>query len=179
MVIGGLMTGFVTYIVVMQVNGSPSSIGRALSQVARKILWIVLASVLVSIPIVIGFVLLVLPGLMVMVVLWVTIPAVVSERLGPLAAMKRSHELTRGHRWSILGVVLVFLLLLIGVGVAFQYAFLPLGVMAGYPVVTSHIIGAFNNLAYIFGSIAAAYGYVHLKMEKEGTSVSELVKMFE
>jgi hypothetical protein len=42
---------------------------------------------------------------------WVVFPAIVVERIGPVAAILRSWRLTRGHRWQILVLLAVFALL--------------------------------------------------------------------
>jgi hypothetical protein len=48
--------------------------------------------------------LLVVPGIIVFLMLFVATPVCVVEQLGPLASMDRSTQLTRGHRWKILGI---------------------------------------------------------------------------
>ena len=41
------------------------------------------------------------PGIMLMVRWFVAVPACVVERIGPSGSMKRSAELTSGHRWKV------------------------------------------------------------------------------
>lgn len=75
----------------------------------------VLASLLVGALITIGFVLLVVPGFIVMVRLaWVPY-LVTDEKLDAVAAVRESWQRTRGHGWTIFGIFLLAIpLLLLG-----------------------------------------------------------------
>lgn len=55
----------------------------------------------------IGMVLLIIPGLIASLVWAVATPAMVAEGLGPIEALRRSADLTRGLRWRILGLAVV------------------------------------------------------------------------
>jgi uncharacterized membrane protein len=66
-------------------------------------------SILFGIALAIGFILLIIPGLILMVIWSVVAPVTVLERPGPFAAFGRSRELVRGNGWQVFGViVLVF-----------------------------------------------------------------------
>ncbi|HPF47967.1 MAG TPA: hypothetical protein PK690_13950, partial [Emcibacteraceae bacterium] len=56
---------------------------------------------------VLGFILLIVPGLIVVAGLYVAIPAKLSENISILAALQRSWTLTKGHRLTIWGVILI------------------------------------------------------------------------
>jgi hypothetical protein len=56
-----------------------------------------------------GFVLLVVPGLILSTIWFVALPACIGERLGPWASLRRSLQLTKGHRWKIFGLMLLVL----------------------------------------------------------------------
>jgi hypothetical protein len=94
------------------------------------------ASILVGIVVAVGFLLLVIPGVIFLTLLAVTIPVVVIERRGVTAAMSRSWNLAKGHFWHVLGTIVV--------------AAIIAGVIGG-------IIGAIGGsnwfLGWIFGSI--------------------------
>jgi hypothetical protein len=67
-------------------------------------------SILFGIGLAIGFVLLIIPGLILMVIWSVVAPVTVLERPGVFAAFGRSRELVRGNGWNVFAViVLVFL----------------------------------------------------------------------
>jgi hypothetical protein len=67
------------------------------------------AGILAILGMIVGTVLLVIPGVIVGVSLSMTTAAVVVEDRAPLAALKRSRELTRGHLWVLSALFLGWL----------------------------------------------------------------------
>jgi uncharacterized membrane protein len=53
-------------------------------------------------------VLLIVPGLILYTMWFVGFPACVVERLGPWTSLRRSRELTKGYRWKVLALALLF-----------------------------------------------------------------------
>src|SRR6185437_1600913 len=97
------------------------SIGELIRSV-EPVFWpLVAVSILFGLGVGIGFILLIIPGLILMVIWSVVAPVTVLERPGPFAAFGRSRELVRGNGWQVFGViVLVFLAVAaisLGVGV--------------------------------------------------------------
>jgi hypothetical protein len=71
------------------------------------------ASTLAGIAITIALVLVIVPGLILITIWAVIVPAIVIERAGLIASFGRSRELVRGHGWQVFGApVLVFLILI-------------------------------------------------------------------
>jgi hypothetical protein len=68
------------------------------------------AGVLATIIIVIGFILIIVPGLIALTFLAVVAPAVVIDRLGVTDALRRSRELVSGNAWRVFGVLVVLFL---------------------------------------------------------------------
>jgi hypothetical protein len=68
------------------------------------------AGVLATIIIVIGFILIIVPGLIALTFLAVVAPAVVIDRLGVTDALRRSRELVGGNAWRVFGVLVVLFL---------------------------------------------------------------------
>lgn len=61
--------------------------------------------------VVVGLMLLVVPGVVVMVWLFAVIPvAAIEENYGILASLRRSRDLVKGHFWLVLGVVMITVL---------------------------------------------------------------------
>ena len=87
---------------------------------------IVIAGILLGIAIGIGFVLLIVPGLIVLT-LWIfVIPAIVLENRGIGEAFGRSRELVRGNGWNVFGVIVLTFVLLLGVSIALRLILSPL-----------------------------------------------------
>jgi hypothetical protein len=68
---------------------------------------LILNGVLAAIGIAIGFVLLIIPGLILITIWAVVAPAIVVEGRGAIEAFGRSRELVRGHGWPVFGAILV------------------------------------------------------------------------
>jgi hypothetical protein len=71
---------------------------------------LIVVGLLAGIAIAIGFVLLIIPGLILLTIWAVVVPVVVIERTGVFDSFGRSRELVRGHGWQVFGVlVLLFI----------------------------------------------------------------------
>jgi hypothetical protein len=73
----------------------------------RRLWSVVLVSLLVGLIVAVGFVLLIIPGIIFLVFLSVSIPVLVVEGRRGTDAMGRSWNLVKGHFWHVLGVILV------------------------------------------------------------------------
>jgi hypothetical protein len=95
----------------------------------------------------------------------------VVENIGPLAAMHRSAELTRGHRWKIL----IFTFAFIGVFALYVVA-APEGlgqlILAGINVIVNGIVTAYFK-------VVAAMIYHDLRTVKEGVATEEIAAVFD
>jgi hypothetical protein len=70
-----------------------------------------LLGLLSALGLLLGIILLVVPGVMLYVMWSVAAPALVEERLGPIKAFRRSLYLTSGARWKIFALMLVLVVL--------------------------------------------------------------------
>ena len=111
------------------------------------------------------------------VVLWVALPAVAMERVGPFGSLRRSWSLTKGHRWSVFGIVLIIDVVNISVVLFFELFLLA---AFGFQSPALFLVVYFFVEATLFMiySIAAAYSYVYLKVSKEGPDIDDLARVF-
>lgn len=102
------------------------SVGETFERVLPSLNRIVLAGILLGIAIGVGFLLLIVPGLIVLT-LWIfVIPAIVLENRGIGEAFGRSRELVRGNGWNVFGVIVLTFVLLLGVSIALRLILSPL-----------------------------------------------------
>ncbi|HSZ14714.1 MAG TPA: hypothetical protein VK790_11840 [Solirubrobacteraceae bacterium] len=114
-VAGTLFTGMVVELVAdIQDGRRDSSPGQLLRAATPVLGQLVLVGIIAGIGIVVGFILIIVPGLILLTIWSVAAPVVVLEQPGALAALGRSRELVRGNGWQVFGVIAV---LYIGVGV--------------------------------------------------------------
>jgi hypothetical protein len=95
------------------------SIVETLDRVAPHLTTLALAGVLAAIAITIGLVLLIVPGLFLLTIWLLIIPAIMLENCGVSASFSRSQELVRGYGWSVFGVIVLTALILFAVAIAF------------------------------------------------------------
>ena len=108
---------------------------------------------------------------------WVYVPAIVVEGKGIIEAFGRSRELTRGRRWHILGLLIIFVILMFVVGFHRKMVVLIIASQGG--LAASIIDYVFNALLTAFTAVLAAVGYYYLRAEKEGIDVNEIARIFD
>ena len=90
------------------------SLGETVRAATPFIGSVALASILAGIAIVIGLILVIVPGLYLITIWAVIVPVIVIEGVGPLDSFGRSHQLVRGRGWHVFGtLVLVYVILLV------------------------------------------------------------------
>jgi uncharacterized membrane protein len=100
------------------------------------------ASILFAMVIAIGLVLLIVPGIIFALMFMFTTFVVIDRELGPIEAMKESHRITYGHKWSLLG----FTLLLVLINLLGAIALL-LGLLVTIPVSSLAVAHAYRVLS--------------------------------
>jgi hypothetical protein len=159
LVAGTLFTGMVVELVADVQDGrrdaSAMQLLRAVTPVFGQLILVGIVTGLLE---GIGFVLLVVPGLILITIWSVVAPVVVIERPGGLGALSRSRDLVRGSGWQVFGVILV---LVIGV-VVITGALSAAGAAAGTGVglVVRVVVGI---LAAPISALAAAVLYFELR----------------
>lgn len=87
--------------------------------------------------------------------LLVNAPAIMMEGAGAIDGLKRSWDLTRGHKWSLLGVVIVLGL----ISAAVEFAFTPLLAAFPGPFVSIPVAVAIAGLTGSWTTVLAAVAY--------------------
>jgi hypothetical protein len=163
LVLATLYTGMVVELVNDVRDGRlDQTVGGLFSSVTPVLLPLIAVSILAGIGIGIGFLLLIVPGL-ILVTFWsVVAPVMVLERPGVFRAFGRSWELVRGNGWQVFGVIVLFFLIFIAIGIVLGVIGALLGdageVVLGYvgSVITAPLV-----------ALAAAVLYFELKGLRE------------
>jgi hypothetical protein len=90
-------------------------VGQLFRSAAPFIVPLILAGIVFGIGLVIGLLLIIIPGLIFATLFCLFAPAIVIERQGVFGSLQRSRDLVRGNGWRVFGVMLVVLII---VGVA-------------------------------------------------------------
>src|SRR5262249_55324919 len=83
----------------------------------------VLAGVLAAIAIVVGLILIIIPGLYLLTIWSLIIPVIVLEKRSALESFGRSRELVRGHGWTVFGVIVVTFAINVAAAIVLGIAF--------------------------------------------------------
>lgn len=91
----------ITHVTVDHLSGRPSSLAPALSASFATLPSVFAVGLLSNFALLVGLLVLIVPGVALAVIWLVAIQAATVERLGPIAALRRSAALTQGHRTPI------------------------------------------------------------------------------
>ena len=160
-----LFTGMIVELVADVQDGRRDASVRGLLQAATPVLGeLLLVAIVAGAGVVLGFVLLIVPGLVLITIWSVAAPVVVLERPGGLRALGRSRSLVRGNGWPVFVVILVLGILVVVLGAAIELA--AESASSGLGVVARVLIGV---LTAPLSALAAAVLYFELR----GASVGE------
>lgn len=153
--------------------------GEAIGAILPRIVPVVAVSILYWILVMAGAILLLVPGIIALVALYVAPAALVNEEIGAVDAISRSWDLTRGLRWRILWLIILIGLLyglsafLIGVAVGVGGG----DVSASVPAVA--VQAALLSIVQLFASSTVAALYLELVTVREGGANDQLAAVFE
>jgi hypothetical protein len=154
-----LFTGMVVELVAdVQDGRRDATPGQLLRAVVPVIGSLILVALVVSLLTLIGFFLLVVPGLIAITVWSVSAPVVVLERPPGLGAMSRSRELVRGNGWRVFGVIVLLIIAVAVLVAAIDIAAAAAGVAVG--LVVGVVLGVLTSP---LSALAAAVLYFELR----------------
>lgn len=101
------------------------SLGETYERVRPQLPAIIVGGLLAGLGIAFGLVLLIVPGLILLTWWIVIIPVIVLEERSAGEAFSRSRQLVRGHAWSVFGVIVLTILLVIAFNIVLGILLLP------------------------------------------------------
>jgi hypothetical protein len=192
--IAGLITPGIGALVASDVAvGRQPTIGGIWSRMAPLVIPLVLTGLLVLLTVIVGFVLLIVPGVLFLVWFSLSSQALVMENRRYTAAMGRSRRLVKGSWWRVLGILLVVAIV---TGIAQQLVETlvvsllgVVGVGDGTSIfnTTSNGASQITSVSRVLGTtigtvlvgpisaLASALLYFDLRLRKEGTDIAAAV----
>jgi hypothetical protein len=171
-----VLAGALTFGVVQRLRGIPTDLGQVLSVGVKSFLRVLVVGIVYGVLVAIGFVFLVVPGLMLLTIFFVALPAAVLENKGLGGAMQRSSELTRGNRWPILGALLLFGVVMWTVMMVFWFT---LAQGADIERLPAWIEVVYTVVLAPFGATMPAVCYYMLRMGKENVDAKQIAAVFD
>ncbi|CAN5145309.1 hypothetical protein BH10PSE4_BH10PSE4_06490 [soil metagenome] len=194
MIASFVLQAAIVHATVTDLNGRKVAIGESLAVGLRNCLPLIGLAILMGAGLMLGFVLLIVPGIILAVMWSVAVPAKVVERIGVFDAFSRSGDLTRGRRWPIFALILIYLVLgailqsvIVAVCAPFGAAaqsftatsFPTQGFVQGLrqtQLITTPIIGTVSAL---ISSAGAAALYYELRSSREGVGPEAMAAVFD
>ncbi len=173
----------VVYGVFQGLRGRPATIGQCISVAAARWLAILGLAILTVVVVFVGYMMCVIPGVVLTYGLFIAGPVLIVEQLEPTEAMKRSWQLTDGYK-------LILFVLALAIGVLQFAATVVVNLAFGTDILGSEALPASPGLYQItsslvtvvftaFNAIAAGVAYHDLRSFREGLDEDELVAVFD
>lgn len=158
----------------------PASLARSFSRAKGRMLVVIGVTLLFGLCLGIGFMLLVIPGILVLMWYSLAVPASVVEHIGVSDALNRSSSLSKGSGWRIFGVYVLLFIFTIVANIAIQYliklALSPLKTMAAAQTLLtggSYLVGALVGPVI---TIALTLLYYDQRVRREAFDLEHMMK---
>jgi MFS family permease len=179
-VIAALTQSALTFGTLQALRGQKAKIGEFLSGGLSATPKVVAAAIIWTITVGVGSALFLVPGIILLVMFWVYVPAIVVERAGIIGSLGRSRVLTKGHRWSIFGLFFVVGLIFFGLEFFIIKEIGVSGIIAAASNVwLAWIMGAISIIVTAYAAVLTSVGYYYLRAEKEGIAIDEIATVFD
>jgi hypothetical protein len=174
-VLSTLSQAIVLYGAFQDMRGRQVSLTESLQVGLRRFFPIIGLAISMTLLGVLAAIAFIIPAFILFTMWFVATPACVVEQLGPSNSMRRSSQLTKGHRWKIFGLML---LLIIASGVASQTITVALTAIGGEPLA---LIGdvLWNGVWGAFYAISVVVTYHDLRVAKEGIDIEQIAAVFD
>ena len=186
---GGLVSLVTTYVLqgalvrgaIDDFNGRKADFGVCISNGLRYFLPLLVISILTSLGTAFGFILFIIPGFIFLVMWTVVVPAEVVEKAGIFGSFGRSRQLTKGHRWSVFALLIIYVILMGVVSAVAQGVTTPFlmsndpGAAIGAALATA----ALQAVTSLFAAVGVTALYFELRRVKEGVGADQLAAVFD
>jgi len=175
MIIGFLTQAAITYGAFEILRGRDFDVAHAISSALARFGPLALLSIALSLMIGVGSALLLVPGLIILCMYYVSLAVCVVEKTGVGDSLGRSRALTKGFRWKILGQLAVLFIPLYVLIFAITYVFRA----AGSPMLGIGIQQIVGIVLAAITSILASVTYFRLRNLKEGVDLDRIASVFD
>lgn len=180
-VLSSIATAATVFVVSESYLGRPLTAASALRRAAPLLGRLIVCSLLLAIVVGFGFLLFLVPGVVLLSGLLLAFPSLVLEPgSSPASALSRSWSLTRGSRWRMLGLLATLVILLyvpiVAIG-AIATVLLPSDVGGGSltpGLMTLAVVGVLQMLLYPLLYCVLTVAYYDLRVRKEGFDLEVL-----
>ncbi len=172
--LGSVITAVILHASFQDMRGRPVKLGESIQRGLGRLFPLVGASILMMLGVMLGAILLVIPAFILLTRWFVAAPVCIVERQGPLGSLKRSAQLTKGHRWKLFGAFLIAILLSAVIGQLIGV----LGLVIS-PFAVLAVSGVWQAIWTAFYSVLTVVLYHDLRVQKEGVDIESIASVFD
>jgi hypothetical protein len=159
-----LSQGVLAYAAFQDSQGAAGDVSQSVTVAMSRFFPLMNLAGWVGLAVGLGFILLIVPGIVFLVMFSVAVPACVVEGLGAVASMQRSAQLTKGYRWPLLGLYVLLFVLVWMTKLALHRVLAQIG---GAPLETFGLWAA-RAVVTAFHAVLGVVIYHDLRLAKEG-----------
>jgi hypothetical protein len=189
LILGQVASVTLIYGTVQALRGRKVAIGECLSEGFKRLGVALVVAILAVIGYLIGFLLLVVPGIIVLLMWSVAVPVAVVEHAGVTASFGRSRALTQDRRWRILGIFIVMAVIIVAIEAAIGFIVV-MSLGSNFREVLIEIAtnpgAAFAVGQWVLGALMLAFYacllatlYYYLRRDKEGVEIDQIAAVFD
>ncbi len=176
LVFASLLSAVLTVAVLQDLRGEQASLGDCLARGFARLWAVFIVSIIATIAIVFGFLALIIPGLILLPMLYVATPVVVMEDCSAMEALRRSAQLTEGAKVSFLGAIVGLFIVTLTLS---WLTGLAVETVVEDSVVRYVAVRLLTSFFTPLGACAAAVGYFLVRQEREGVDLDTLAAIFD
>ena len=170
--LGSVGAAVILYGALQGIRGRPVSALESLRVVLPHVGPVIALAVMNGLALMVGCLLLVVPGVILATILFAAIPACVAERLGPLESWHRSAELTKGHRWRVFWLIV----LLFVISQIIDKGLLQAVLGSDRTAAVALLSYAWSTVFYAYEYVVIAVAYVQLRALKDGLNAEHIAE---
>lgn len=169
---------------ISDLNGKKANLDDCIATGLKYLLPVIGISILTAFALAAGFILLIVPGVMMAMAWCVNVPVVVVERKGVFEAFGRSADLTRGHRWPIFGLAVIYVLVVwvvdaVGMATTAGFSLANLARGPGFNGAEWVVLTVLQIVQSLIAAAGVASIYYELRATKDGVGPESLASVFD
>lgn len=133
-------------------------------------------AILITFGVMIGMVALIVPGIIVAIMWAVAVPVRIVEDTGIMASLRRSRELTKGARWNLFWLFLIYVVVSMVVSMV---SAVPFAFAAESPILLAFLNVVITVILSVIGAVGVSAVYYELRSKKEGIGAEQLASVFD
>jgi uncharacterized membrane protein len=165
--------GAIVYVSFQDMRGRRVRLGEGFRLGYARFLAMLGAGLLMGLGVMLGMVLLVVPGIILFAMWYVAFPACIVEKTGAVESLKRSRALTDGHKWTIFAIALIALIAQVALPL------IPTLLLMKLPLVQVIAAKTVQLVVSAYTTVLPVVVYHDLRAAKEGVDIEGIASVFD